>query len=151
MQDAIPRRRLVAGFTLVEALVALVVLSIGLLGVAALQFTSLKANHGSATRTQAVYLAYDIIDRMRSNPTGDYTLPPVAGTVAGDDLIAWQKNITQALPSGKVVPTGTVTLVAATNMTTVNITWDDSHATVSSKAPPTEEVITFSVSTQLTN
>lgn len=151
MQDATSRRRHVAGFTLVEALVALVVLSIGLLGVAALQFTSLKANHGSATRTQAVYLAYDIIDRMRSNPTGDYTLPPVAGTVVGDDLIAWQQNITQALPKGTVAPTGTVAFVPATNMVTVNITWDDAHAAESTKAPVTGDIVTFSVSTQLTN
>jgi len=82
---------------LVEALVALVVLSIGLLGIAGLQITSLKANHGSATRTQAVYLAYDIIDRMRANPAkaiaGAYNIAvgatPTAGTVEGDDLIAW--------------------------------------------------------------
>ena len=55
------------GFTLVEVLVALVVLSIGLLGVAALQLTSLRSNHSSAMRSQATFLAYDIIDRMRAN------------------------------------------------------------------------------------
>jgi type IV pilus assembly protein PilV len=55
------------GFSLVEVLVALLVLSIGLLGLAALQTTSLQFNTGSYHRTQATFLAYDIIDRMRVN------------------------------------------------------------------------------------
>lgn len=55
------------GFSLIEVLVALLVLSIGLLGLAALQTTSLKYNTDSYTRTQATLLAYDILDRMRSN------------------------------------------------------------------------------------
>lgn len=60
------------GFTLIEVLVALLVLSIGLLGLAALQTTSLKYNTDSYFRTQATLLAYDIIDRMRTNTTGLY-------------------------------------------------------------------------------
>jgi len=55
------------GFSLIEVLVALLVLSIGLLGLAALQTTGLKLNHQSYERTQAVLQAYDIIDRMRAN------------------------------------------------------------------------------------
>lgn len=58
------------GFSLVEVLVALAVLSIGLLGLAALQTTGLKFNHQSYERTQAVMQAYDIIDRMRANKSG---------------------------------------------------------------------------------
>jgi len=58
------------GFSLIEVLVALLVLSIGLLGLAALQTTSLKYNTDSYTRTQATLLAYDIIDRMRTNLKG---------------------------------------------------------------------------------
>jgi type IV pilus assembly protein PilV len=59
-----------SGFTLVEVLVALVVLSIGLLGLAALQLSSLQFNTNSLFRTQATVAAYDIIDRMRSNRAG---------------------------------------------------------------------------------
>lgn len=58
------------GFTLLEVLVALLVLSIGLLGLALLQTTSLRLNTESYSRTQATLLAYDIIDRMRANPAG---------------------------------------------------------------------------------
>lgn len=59
-----------AGFSLVEVLVALFVLSIGLLGLAALQTTGIRYNQQSYQRTQATLQAYDIIDRMRANRTG---------------------------------------------------------------------------------
>lgn len=55
------------GFSLIEVLVALLVLSVGLLGLAALQTTGLTFNHQSYERTQAVLQAYDFIDRMRAN------------------------------------------------------------------------------------
>lgn len=58
------------GFSLVEVLVALLVLSIGLLGLAALQTTGLKFNQQSYQRTQATLQAYDMLDRIRANPLG---------------------------------------------------------------------------------
>jgi len=58
------------GFSLVEVLIALAILSIGLLGLAALQTVSLKVGHDSYQRTQATMLAYDMVDRMRANPVG---------------------------------------------------------------------------------
>ena len=58
------------GFSLIEVLVALFVLSIGLLGLAALQTTGLRFSHQSYERTQATLQAYDIIDRMRTNKSG---------------------------------------------------------------------------------
>ena len=64
------------GFSLLEVLVALLVLSVGLLGLAALQTVGLKFNTQSYQRTQAVLQAYDMIDRIRANPVakanGDY-------------------------------------------------------------------------------
>lgn len=57
------------GFSLIEVLIALLVLSIGLLGLAALQTIGLKFTHESYQRTQAVLQAYDIIDRIRANST----------------------------------------------------------------------------------
>ncbi|QGT77490.1 type IV pilus modification protein PilV [Guyparkeria halophila] len=56
-----------SGFSLIEVLVALVVLSIGLLGVAALHLTALKNNASSQVRTQMTLAAYDLSDRMRAN------------------------------------------------------------------------------------
>jgi len=58
------------GFTLLEVLIALLVLSIGLLGLAALQTTGLRSNEMASMRTTSTMLAYDITDRMRANPQG---------------------------------------------------------------------------------
>jgi type IV pilus assembly protein PilV len=62
-------RRRSGGFSLLEVMIALLVLSIGLLGLAGLQTFSLKFNHQSYERTQATILIYDIVDRITSNPT----------------------------------------------------------------------------------
>lgn len=58
------------GFTLVEVLITIVVVSIGLLGVAGLQISGLRANMGSEARSKATILANDIVERMRTNPLG---------------------------------------------------------------------------------
>ncbi len=55
---------------MIEVLIALAILSFGLLGLALMQGQSLKFNTSAYSRTQANLLAYDIIDRMRSNPAG---------------------------------------------------------------------------------
>lgn len=55
------------GFTLLEVLIALLILSIGLLGLAALQTTGLRSNQMANMRTLATQAAYDITDRMRAN------------------------------------------------------------------------------------
>jgi len=56
-----------SGFTLIEVLSAVVILSIGLLGIAGLQAVAKKANADAIQRTTATMLAYDIIERMRAN------------------------------------------------------------------------------------
>lgn len=56
------------GMSLIEVLVALVILSVGLLGTAALQIQSKRANLGSVERTLASMLVNDMFERMRSNP-----------------------------------------------------------------------------------
>jgi type IV pilus assembly protein PilV len=58
-----------AGYSLVEILVAVLVISVGLLGVATLQTRGQQFNHFSYLRTQATFLAYDLMDRMRTNAT----------------------------------------------------------------------------------
>lgn len=58
------------GFSLLEVMIALLVLAVGLLGLAALQNMGLRLGHESYQRTQATFLISDIIDRMRANPRG---------------------------------------------------------------------------------
>jgi len=80
-------RRNHSGFTLVEVLVTVVVVSIGLLGLAGLQINGLRANMSSEARSKATLLASDIIERMRANPVGltdnDYANITTAGAGCG--------------------------------------------------------------------
>ncbi len=98
------------GFSLLEILIAIIILSIGMLGLAALQAASLKTNHGAYHKTQATYLAYDMVDRLRANKqaamNGNYNIleaaakPAADGTLPNDDLNDWITSIEGALPTG---------------------------------------------------
>jgi type IV pilus assembly protein PilV len=131
------RRGSQRGTTMVETLVALLVLSIGLLGVAGLQLTSLRSNRSAHLRSQAQVMAYDITDRMRANRTtallGTYNIG-MGGTIsatgiAGDDLVRWKAAIASSMPSGD----GSVAINAATGVVLITIQWTDAmSATVQS-------------------
>jgi len=121
------------GFSMLEALITLLIVSLGLLGIAGIIANSLKVNQGAQARSQASWLANDIIDRMRANRTtaegtpAAYTLAacdaiPDADAIAEADLTEWCAAVAAALPTG----TGTVALAAA--KVTVTVQWDDSRA-----------------------
>ena len=63
-----------AGFSLIEVLVSVVIMSVGILGVAGMQVISLQQNRSSMLRAEALQLGNDILDRMRVNPQQDYAL-----------------------------------------------------------------------------
>ena len=67
MQIAVKSGSRMRGFSIVEAMVALIVMSVGMLGIAGLYVSSLKAGRTAILRTQAVNLAADIADRIRAN------------------------------------------------------------------------------------
>lgn len=109
-----------SGFTLLEVLVAVVILSIGLLGLAGLQATSLRNNQDALTRSHEALLAYDMIDRMRANipgvNAGDYHLPTstqdtdcttttgcTPDEMADHDYFEWLATIAAELPAGEGV------------------------------------------------
>lgn len=89
------------GTTLIEALVAVVVLSIGLLGMAGLQANALKLNQTSMQRSQATILAYSILDQMRSDTAaakaGDYDLAFDGEPAEGSALETWLDEVTRSL------------------------------------------------------
>jgi type IV pilus assembly protein PilV len=66
------RRHAARGFSLIELLVAVLVMGIGVLGVTALQMVSLQNNRMALERGEAVQLAYDMMDRIRANPSDGY-------------------------------------------------------------------------------
>jgi type IV pilus assembly protein PilV len=135
-----------AGFSLIEALVALLVLSIGMLGIAALHVEGLRSARTALTRTNAVTLAADMADRIRANRLGkaDYEAAVTsddtnadcepAGTgctpaaLARHDKAVWLGAIEAALPGG----TGTIDCAdpAAIPATyTITISWSEVGAT----------------------
>jgi type IV pilus assembly protein PilV len=111
-----------SGFSLIEVLITVVVLSIGLLGLASLQANSMQMNREAFMRTQAILLAYDMADRMRANmvavASNDYHLPGSGSAVgackskgavctpaqmAQNDAYEWSQTLARHLPSGEGV------------------------------------------------
>jgi len=137
------------GTTLLEILVSLVVIALGLLGLASLQAISLKSNNTAYYRSQATILAYDISDRMRANRTVavnsasyniDFETAASSNTgVAGTDVNEWKQNIARAIPSGQ----GKITVLAG-GIALIEIRWDsDSNGTID------ETDVNFSTMTRL--
>lgn len=129
-----------SGVGLIEVLVAVLVLSIGFLGVAALQVMSLSTTNSAMARSMATISSYSILDAMRAdkaNATSYNTTvtanacPAPTGSLANAQLIQWCKQLGQAL--GPVASTtGTVACTPLVNTAdcTVTITFDDSRAGV---------------------
>ncbi len=121
----------VAGFTLIEVLVTVTILSIGLLGVGKLQGFGLKQNQNAAQRTPATILAYDILDRMRANREAalseDYDIDleedPSGSSIAVSNLAEWKSALADPLllPGGD----GSVDLNTANNIVTINVQWNE--------------------------
>lgn len=136
------KHSLTRGFSLVEVLVALVVLSVGMLGIAALYVESLRSGNTAQLRTQAVALASDMADRIRANRQGgvSYTKaftdvgalnvacnPGGAGCVpavmAGHDISQWNTAVTGQLAGAQCsIGVDTTTIP---NTYTITIQWSE--------------------------
>lgn len=94
MTTSYPKINRQRGFSLIEALVAFLILSVGMLGIASLQTVALRAGTTATLRSAATMKNQEILERMRANPSGliDY----IAGT--GDGLTA-PANICAGIPS----------------------------------------------------
>ncbi|MCC4831167.1 type IV pilus modification protein PilV [Shewanella sp. 10N.7] len=80
------------GFSLIEVLVSLVILTVGLIGIFNLHIVSKRGSFESFQQTQASYYANDIINRMRLNPSVLTSYGSETGvTYTGDSLTAPSK------------------------------------------------------------
>ena len=137
------------GFTLIEVLIAMIILAMGLLGLAGLQATSLRNNQSAYNRGVATQLAYDIADRMRANysyvntsnnnaytsiapniavqdPNCSSAIGCAPAAMAQNDLFEWNQAIQSSLPGTPAKPpTGTIT--PNVNVFTITINWDDNR------------------------
>lgn len=133
------KQRRQSGFSLVEVLITLVIMSVGMLGIAGLYVQSMQAGRTSMFRHHAVTLAGDVADRIRANPTADiaYTAPVgvnnncVLGGVdctptqmAANDILLWKDQAANTLPGGDVtiIHTPEAGLVPPTYQITVSWT-----------------------------
>ena len=129
------------GFTLVEVLVALVVLAVGMLGIAGLYVESLKAGRTSIYRTTAVTLAADMADRIRANPVAPASYagvgpgsdafacvngvgPCTADELAQDDWFRWNQALQARLPQGAAANIA-VQAVGTLNQYTITLQWPE--------------------------
>jgi type IV pilus assembly protein PilV len=135
------------GFTLIEILIAVVIMGVGLLITAKMQLVAIQNTQGGYMRSQAANIGYDIIDRMRTNipavTNGDYDIAagdgqpaPIdckgndancsTGQMAQFDHFWWRETI------GEFLPNGTGSIVTADNGTftkvTITLSWLDPYS-----------------------
>ncbi|MGY0632650.1 type IV pilus modification protein PilV [Luteimonas sp. A478] len=129
-------RRCQRGATLIEVLIAVLILGVGLLGVAAIQAVALRNSQASVERTQAVIQSYSILDAMRSNLSaakgGAYNINisepcevPTAGTRAQSDLNFWVKSLHATVGESAC---GAVSCTSG-DVCSVTVRWNESRAT----------------------
>ncbi len=153
-------RRVMKGYALFEALIAVVVLSVGFVGAARMQTVGLKLNNSAHSRQKASLLAYQMTDRIRANSAADYVAASSATggsaacldastgcsptEMAAADVVQWQADIASQLPlaSGVVCQDSTPNDPDATaadpkcdgvgNALVVKVFWTDTVATAGS-------------------
>lgn len=125
------------GFSLVEVLIALIIMSVGMLGIATLFVQSMQAGRTSMFRHHAVTLAGDVADRIRANPRAGvaYQGQPAENdcvdsgsdcsetAMAANDIFLWNAQVSESLPNGAV--TVTFNDAVAPPEYTIRIDWDE--------------------------
>jgi type IV pilus assembly protein PilV len=143
------------GFTLIEVLVTVIILAIGLLGLAGLQLGGLRYSFSAYQRSQATIMANDIVDRMRANRTvaeaGAYDIDIgddpddqdcsgvgancTTADMADADLFDWKQALADILPAGD----GSIVNNGGTF--TITIQWDDTRGEEAPKTLALETVL----------
>lgn len=121
------------GFSIIEVLVAAIIMSIGMLGLAGLQMRTLRNNQSALQRGVAVVETHAIIDAMRGDRVnamgGSFNIAlgaadPVVGTFANTTIKNWRDNLKAELGS---TAKGSISCVSA--LCTIVVQWDDTRGT----------------------
>ncbi len=125
------------GVTMIEVLVSVIILSIGLLGLAGLQSAGITHNQSASFRSTATMMTYSILDSLRANraeaSNGNYNIALGATKPTGDaiyqkDLNNWMTELALRLPTGQ----GSVA-VDNNNNVMITIQWDDSRGSMAAQ------------------
>lgn len=125
-----------SGFSLIEVLVALVLLSVGLLGIAALQVSGIRFAHNANIRYQAMLQAIDMSDRMRANQSalqsGAYsnisglgTNPNCISTNCSPTQMAQADQYEWNTANARLLPNGTGTVTQNGSLYTITVRWQE--------------------------
>jgi type IV pilus assembly protein PilV len=135
------------GFSLIEVLIALVIMSVGMLGIAGLYVQSLQAGRTSMFRHQAVSLVGDVADRIRANPSAGIAYAGIGANnscvaanidcdvvgMAANDIWVWDQQAVSSLPNGDVVIAFDDTV--APPIYTITVSWNEPGMTAVSTPP----------------
>ena len=149
------------GFTLMEALLGFLILSIGMLGIASLQAVSLKAGKASVYGSVATMKVEELFESMRANPASLATYAGggannactdvkncTAAELAQDDVYWWKENLKAGLPAdaATVVTVTPATAPSSMATVTVEVSWKerdrDSSGSVSKSYSTTANICT---------
>lgn len=143
------------GVSLIEVLITLLVLSVGLIGLAGLQMVSIQANKSAYYRSQATLLAYDMADRMRANQVqantdvyflnypASSTAHEVSGNQANKDLSEWLNALAQTLPDG------TAAISRDERLLSISIRWNNNRGRVKARSDTQPYTETFVYRTEI--
>ena len=158
---AVGRRRTQRGVTLLEVMISVLILGVGILGIAAMQTTALRNSQSSFERSQAVMHSYAIIDAMRANRVaalaGAYNMAMACaapglggGTLAETDLNQWIVSMKTGMGGSAADTTTCGSIACDTGNCTVVVQWDDSRATDGASAGPQQGDDKYQVTTAVT-
>lgn len=118
------------GVSLIEVLVSLLIMGIGLLGAAALQLNALKFTDSSALTSQASFIAYDMMDRIRANPDGNYALANLDAAPTSNINDTRAQDLADFAANAKAIGGVSAGSSIAVNNRVVTITlqWSDARA-----------------------
>lgn len=129
---SLPKRQ--RGTSLIEVLIAVLVMAVGALGVAAMQVVSLRNSQSALERTQVAVATYSILDSMRANRTaatqGFYdtdltcTVPTTNDSLVGSDLSRWYTELQQGINTNACA-----SIDCVGDVCTVVVQWNDERAT----------------------
>jgi type IV pilus assembly protein PilV len=130
------RRNAVRGVALIEALVGILLFTIGILGLVGLQASMTRAQTTAKFRADAAYLANEVVGAIWSDRANMANYATTPGTVcAAATCAAWVAKVGSALPDGQA----TVGVTPATGALSITVTW----------SPPNEGTRTYVLSTSI--